>query len=112
MAKKKLAARDYLPVPVTVPPIGCDEPGCTETAFSRLGTRNLCHAHFKAAPRLPTQSGTSCRTRWYAERRLSYEPPKLKDCPPHWACIGNSANRPKLPERKREPGDDDGEIAA
>lgn len=57
------------------------------------------------------------RERWYADRGLPYEPPKLTHCPP-FQCIGGSAGAIKIPERKlrppvksfyepREPGEDE-----
>lgn len=108
MARKKLAARDYLPAPDAVPPIGCDEAGCTEAAFAKSSGRNLCLQHFgtgaearKREHRKP--AGQSYRERWYAEHGLPYEPPKLGDFPP-FRCVGSMtpATAPT-----REPGQDD-----
>lgn len=56
------------------------------------------------------------RERWYAERGLPYEPPKLESCPP-FQCIGGAEKtvmpgRSKPAPRMREPGEDDEDIAA
>ena len=54
------------------------------------------------------------RERWYEERGLAYEPPKLGDCPP-FRCIGRAdvdalyrrITGGEMGPRTRQPGEDD-----
>ena len=43
-------------------------------------------------PVRPGSSSSSYRARWYAERGLDYEPPKLTGVPP-FRCVGGTAGR-------------------
>lgn len=59
------------------------------------------------------------RARWYRERGLLYQPPKLEHFPP-FKCVAVDAGALLMrlqsgelgPKRLRQPGDDDEEIAA
>jgi len=51
----------------------------------------------------PGDRDMSCRARWFRERGLKYEPPKLVSVPP-FQCVGGQAIA--LPRRGREMGED------
>lgn len=70
----------------------------------------LCPDHYGLSKGLsvrPRSKPTNWRERWYAERGLPYEPPKLGDFPPF-----RSVGRLIPAVRQREPGEDDQEVAA
>lgn len=82
-----------------------------------------CSEHFWQLKGWPIKKSVapkvSYRERWYAERALPYEPPKLQDVG-HFKCVATTAKDLLArihsgdigPKRQREPGDDDEVIAA